>query len=310
MNFFLLIYCFFIIYLIYLRNFRENFRYIPQPKCSFKASGKTKRDCLKNCGENNKCNNLQCQDICNSCNDYKICNWLNVPTCNYEPKGSKVYDCVDECIGPRKIQWGGDACIYSECKRICEGCKDENNCGWIAKLKKEQRCKFTPWGPDKQACIDRCSSDDRDAWGGDICSVNNCTNICDSCTNKEYCKWNKKEEVQEPTPVIGLPPKQEIKLIPGNSKILIQWMPKHDSDNPNNGYLLYYYKSSMPISGVKIKQINEMNKTFCEYMLENLDNDNNYSVILIAYNKLGKGKFSEIVDATPRDNINLIYDEE
>ena len=51
--------------------------------------------------------------------------------CKYEPKGQKIYDCIDECIGPRKIQWGGDSCIYPECKRICESCKKEEDCAWL-----------------------------------------------------------------------------------------------------------------------------------------------------------------------------------
>ena len=35
------------------------------------------------------------------------------------------------------------------------------------------------------------------------------------------------EKVPQGEPIEGVPPKQEIKAIPGN-KVLIQWMPKHD----------------------------------------------------------------------------------
>ena len=178
----------------------------------------------------------------------------------------------------------------------------------VRKLKPKKKCEFIPWGPDKQACIDRCRSSDRDTWGGDACDVNTCTNICSSCTNQDYCEWKKKEPPTLEIGVKGLPPKQSIKLIPGNGEILIQWTPVHDINNPNDGYFLYYYKSSIPIHGVKVKKITDNNKTFSEYLLKNLDNNHNYSVVLIAYNKLGKGEQSNVVDAKPMDNIKLIYD--
>ena len=302
----LIIYCIIMIFLVYQKVNYEHY----QDKCKFKASGKKKKDCILKCSKENSCNPDSCFDICEKCDDHKKCEWLEPPSCKYVPKGNKVYDCVDECIGPRKIQWGGDACVYPECKRICESCNNEDDCKWLSKLKVVKKCKFTPWGPDKQACIDRCNSSDREQWGGDACDVNTCANICESCDKEEYCEWKKAQPPMLETPIIGLPPKQEIRVIPGNSTLLIQWTPKHSLDNPNISYLLYYFKSGNPMEGIKMKIINKTNCTFCEYLLDNLENDNTYSISLLAHNKLGKGPPSEIVEGKPMNNINLIYSEE
>lgn len=303
----LIIYCIVLIFLVYNKILHENFK----NECSFKPEGKQKKDCVVKCNKNNNCDTDACYDICERCDDHKKCEWLEPPTCKYEAKGNKVYDCIDECIGPRKIQWGGDACIYSECKRICESCNNENECKWLSKLKEEKKCKFSPWGPDKQACIDRCSSNDSTAWGGkEACDTNTCTNICESCDNKEYCEW-KKEMPPEGEPILeGVPPKQEIKAIPGSNKVLIQWMPKHSLEDPNKGYIIYYFKSSIPMEGIKLKKIENKNTTFCEYIVDKLENDVTYSFSLVSYNKVGKSLPSEIVEAKPMKNINLIYSEQ
>ena len=80
-------------------------------------------------------------------------------------------------------------------------------------LKSIKKCKFTPWGPDKQACIDRCNSSDREQWGGDACDVNTCANICESCDKEEYCRMEKGRTPNVRTSYIGLPPKQELRII-------------------------------------------------------------------------------------------------
>ena len=301
----MIIYCIIIIFLLYNKIKFESFT----NKCQFIAKGKIKDKCISECGKECKDNIDECLSICSSCKDYKKCEWLEPPTCKYEPSGNKPFDCIDECIGPRKIQWGGDACQYNECKRICESCKNENKCNWLSKLKVEKKCDFVPWGPNKQACIDRCSSSDKDTWGGDSCDNNSCSNICNSCDKEEYCEWLKSEPPFLEPKEMGIPPQQELRLIPGNSKILIQWNPKHNIDH-NLGYFIYYFKSSMPMEGIKVKKIIKNDCTFCEYLLENLENDNNYSITIIAYNKLGKGAHSKVMEAKPSQKINLIYSEQ
>lgn len=303
----LIIYCIILIYLVYVKlNNNEGF----EDKCKFTPEGKNKRECVSKCNKDKSCNPDLCFDICEQCKDYKKCNWVEPPSCKYSPKGNKVYDCVDECMGPKKIQWGDEACIYPTCKKICESCKNENDCKWLAKLKVVKKCNFTPWGPDKQACIDRCNSNDRDTWGGEACDVNTCTNICNSCDKKEYCEWLKQEPPSLGTPLPGAPPKQEPRGIPGNNSILIQWSPRHSSEDPNKGYLLYYYKSSNPLEGIKVKKIDKKECTYCEYLLDDLDNNDNYSIILIAFNKNGRSPPSEKIEAKPMYNINLIYSEQ
>lgn len=73
---------------------------------------------------------------------------------------------------------------------------------------------------------------------------------------------------------------------------------------------MYYYKSSNPLEGIKVKKIDKKECTYCEYLLDDLDNNDNYSIILIAFNKNGRSPPSEKIEAKPMYNINLIYSEQ
>ena len=300
-SFFLILYFLIVIFLIFYKSKTME----TLETCKFKANGSTKKDCILKCSKDGSCDTDSCYNICERCKDHKVCNWLLPPTCSFDPHGSNLHNCIDTCIGPRKIQWGDKACIYPECKRICEQCKDSEKCQWTKKPEIKKECKFIPWGPTKQACVDRCSSDDRDTWGGDICTTEKCENICSSCKKESFCKWMSKDSPYLTSNKLGTPPKQEFRVIPSNSKLIIQWSPNHSKDSKNIGYMISYFLSDMPQSGINIKYVEEKGCNFCQHTLNNLENFRNYSVGIIAVNKFGKSELSEVVESMPKSNINI-----
>ena len=273
--------------------------------CKFIPKGNTKKECVLNCTKTNSCDPDKCYNICEKCQDHKMCEWLVPPSCTFTPEGSNLHTCIDTCIGPRKIKWGDKACIYPECKRICNECKDTEKCAWTKKTEPVKECKFVPWGPTKQSCIDRCSSDDKETWGGDACTPEKCDNICKSCKKDSYCKWKAKESPFHISNKLGIPPKQEFRVIPSNSTLIVQWSPNHSKDAKNIGYMISYFLSDMPQSGIKVKYIDDTGCNFCQHTLNNLENYKNYSVGIIALNKFGKSGLSEVVESMPKSNINI-----
>ena len=193
------------------------------------------------------------------------------------------------------------------------------------------KCSFLPWGPDKEACINRCRNpQDRHLWGGDHCSLNKCEEICNNCNTKrcmwvsnyvgtddrcnaftskeacnfqDGCKYNGFELKCKSVPkkserlTAEHPPKQLISVIPVNNSLTVVWKSK-DKDLHNTGFLIRYFKTFKPFEGLKLKYVekNETDKYTID--LENLDQEE-YSISVSAINEKGIGDSSNIVRITP-----------
>lgn len=263
-------------------------------------------------------------------------------TCNYNPKGTTELVCRSDC---KESVATNDDCgktaaeKETTCNMICRNCNSPQ-CWWVKQDEKIKNtsnvCSFVPWGPDKQACEDRCMNlEDRDLWGGDKCDQDACKQICESCVDNDYCEWLdrdtsldflKPKETKNVDP--NKPLKQNIRVIPGNRKIIIQWVTNEledEDDNTNNiptgaddsknkkimGYVIQYYKTFTSLDGIFTKNISKdildkdlynKNNTF---MIDNLENGKNYSVSITAINQYGSGEQSNIVSATPSVDIKL-----
>lgn len=194
------------------------------------------------------------------------------------------------------------------------------------------QCSFLPWGPDKEACINRCRNpEDRHLWGGDHCSLNKCEEICNNCntkrcmwvpnyiytddrcnsfTNKNACNFQdgcrydafelKCKSIPKKSDRItpDHPPKQLISVVPVNNSLTVVWKSK-DKDLANTGFLIRYFKTFKPFEGLKLKYVekNETDKYTIE--LEDLDNEE-YSVSVSAINEKGIGDSSNIVRISPQ----------
>ena len=210
-----------IIFILYLVVNKENFI------CDFSPEGESLDKCV------NKCNISGCQNcktVCKNCTDNSKCKWLDDNMCTFSPNGTSIMTCVDECMSEKKVKWGGNNCSFDKCKSICGNCRDPKTCSWLNKPKDE--CKFIPWGDTNQACVDRCVSSDRTNWGGDECTNNKCKVICDSCTDKNICKWNRNKFTETNIVNSNIPPAQQIRGISGKYTINIDKYKKQNDNYP------------------------------------------------------------------------------
>ena len=165
------------------------------------------------------------------------------------------------------------------------------------------KCEFIPWGPSKRACMDRCRND-RKLWGGDACSKAVCYNLCETCTEVDKCGWlDRSEMLKDPNePVVEqaeLP--LVIRGIEADRGCIIQWFHKSDADS----YILKYYMSSRPTEGVKIFSIKDFNKGLNIKAIENLDNDVEYSFVIIPIKDRKRLSMSNILRMVPSPKLNL-----
>jgi hypothetical protein len=246
-------------------------------------------------------------------------------TCNYNPKGTTELSCRNDCI--ESIKSNNSCGSTSEeksnnCSLMCQNC-DSPQCLWVKNNVKNTniKCNFSPWGADIQACQDRCFNlDDRELWGGDKCTENACKKICENCNDRDYCKWlgkdtsldfleSNEDEVVDP----NIPKKQTIRAIPGNGKIIIQWVTNElqETENEIMGYIIQYYKTFTLIDGIITKNIledeldNNIKNKNNTYLIDNLENGKNYSISITAINEFGSGEQSDIVSVTPSADIKL-----
>ena len=167
-------------------------------------------------------------------------------------------------------------------------------------------CEFIPWGPSKRACIDRCRVD-RALWGGDACSSSSCYSICNSCVDKDKCKWlNSRDMLEEARQKLQDSPstmelKIDIRGIPSDKSAIINFI--HD-DSVDTTYLLKYFESARPGSGVNIFKIKEPKKGFNNIKIINLTNDVTYSFVIVPIILSKIQNMSDKVNVTPSGRIN------
>ena len=172
-----------------------------------------------------------------------------------------------------------------------------------------KNCLFVPRGHSVQSCIDRCHNrEDRKYWGGDSCTNKNCTNICIGCKDKDLCQWITSENVYKEVTVPNPPPKQEITVIEGNARALLLWSTIENNGQPNKAFLVKYFKTYKPFEGVKMASVvveDENAKNF-SYQLENLDNNEYYSVGVMAVNETDVGPISNVEQISPNETKKIM----
>ena len=139
----------------------------------------------------------------------------------------------------------------------------------------------------KQACVDRCMNpNDREDWGGDLCTNNSCEQICDTCQDKNRCRWLdiNKDEVPDISDIVIK--KNNI----GNP--VIYWTAPHC---PKDAPILYYiiviesdqYTDKVRLNTFKPPE-KEMSNEYEIFNLVPIDNKNTvYNISLFSINKNG-----------------------
>ena len=154
--------------------------------------------------------------------------------------------------------------------------------------KPDKKCYYSPMGQTKDSCVLRCLAG-KEAWGGDLCTEDKCTEICDKSTN--------------PTP----PPNRQvlddlIMVIPSNKKVKIYVNMDKINKEIINPLFVEYYLTNNKLDGVYYRPIQKV------IDINNLINNKEYSFTLVGENKQ-TGEYeplSHLVTATCSQNNKLL----
>lgn len=181
----------------------------------------------------------------------------------------------------------------------------------LVNLNETDTCYFIPWGFSRQGCINRCNSDDKIYWGGDACDKANCRKICDNCEDPNLCKWQKTETRQAPVIVEQMPPKCEIRVVPGDSEAIVFWENINNDSNKNTVFIIKWFKTYSIEDGVSIETIDIENpdKRNYRYTIKGLQNNETYSVAVFSANTHAVSEPSNIELVRPSVNDKIHYPE-
>ena len=221
------------------------------------------------------------------------------------------------------------------------------------KFKQVKSCQFKPWGFSLEGCINRCNSSDycgdnvvngcsndkKEIYGD--CNREECTQLCQSCTNPR-CMWLQKTKEFDYPKIYDLnkPKNQKIIGYEDDSKInIFFYLKKHKDENKKiKGLFLQYYKLNKPHEGIFTDNINlnnlKSNPDFesgvgissilskeskindtdddilltkpYKHVLDNLINGEKYVIVLYAVNAEGISEPSNEIILTPLEQPNIV----
>ena len=197
----------------------------------------------------------------------KIC------TFKYNKEGIKT-ECLTECEK--------DGCNAVDCDDIC---KDHKICNFDSS-KNVSRHAID--------CMTKCIHPDNS------CDINYCKKQCWNCGPECYWIKNNKfsEEYDDKT---GKPYPAKISLHSTSydgTKAKIVWEPPNEGKNnlPIDGYFLIAYKTKKKSEGLKIDKIDSgICEKYCNYVVSNLIPEEDYSLVVRAYNAMGIGRASNLL---------------
>ena len=168
------------------------------------------------------------------------------------------------------------------------------------------KCSFIPRGQTLLACKDRCQNRfDSHMWGGDKCTLLKCSEICDNCKDSNTCVWLRDEIKQD-----NLPEKPIVRGFSMNNKIKLVW------GNPPTTNLITTYAvfindlNKIYNNSTKINYYHKPNCMMCDYIVNNLKNDNLYEIYIKAQNKFGFSEKSNKIIISPKKQVNTELNKE
>ena len=175
-------------------------------------------------------------------------------------------------------------------------------------------CKFMPWGPTLDSCVENCMSNKRiGLWDidGKQCNETICRQKCGLCTNEVSCQWisswskEEKEKMlqikEEETTLSKLVPRElnitgisfpdtEFSTVYNErSNIKINWENYGDAKT----FMAHYYNMKRSDNMIRVDTIDNSDST--ELTIKNLDKNTEYSVIMYSVNDYGVSKASNII---------------
>ena len=221
------------------------------------------------------------------------------PKCEYITMGKTKPECILNCIKTTP-------CSPMKCKQFCDDCNDEEMCKWLKPKYVYPKCDFIPYGSTKLSCINKCITNEK-------CDYVSCQETCNSCTDRNTCSWvepppkPKEKMPMEPPPLYdpkGRPLAPKIFITPYNGKVKVEWAQPYQGNAPIEAYISFIFKTFNKGEGVRINMVPFPKCEECVHVIDELDEEETYSVGIRAYNKFGVGKMSNIKTFTPVFKLN------
>ena len=204
----------------------------------------------------------------------------------------------------KMCEFRGRNSIKSECENQCKN----DNC---SKEDCDDECKDLPicnfdsgTNVSRHAidCMTKCINPENE------CDINYCKKQCWECgSNCYWIKNNTFSDEHDDGSGKPFPPKISLQRTSyDGTKVKIRWEPPNPGNSPINGYFSLVYKTYKQNEGLKIDKITSgLCSKYCEYVISNLIPEEDYSLVVKAYNNSGVGKSSnELKFKTKRKNIN------
>tara|TARA_B100000575_G_C23105830_1_gene638292 strand:- start:252 stop:944 length:693 start_codon:yes stop_codon:yes gene_type:complete len=162
----------------------------------------------------------------------------------------------------------------------------------ISQNNTQKTCNYYPKGRDELNCIEICMKNHKD------CDFITCKETCLNCDDNSKCSWVLKEAPIEETDSEFI---QEIFLKSKvyDKKIHLKWSP------PNNEiidyYVSYIYKTYKKDEGVTINMLSSKKCTNCSHIIDNLDEDEVYTVGVKAYKNNNLNSMSNLITFKPKE---------
>jgi len=158
------------------------------------------------------------------------------------------------------------------------------------------KCNFIPKGLTLKDCLTSCS-------GNKKCDYDYCQNVCKNCIDYENCKWIErpiiKDIITKKVQKHDVPYAPEIRAIPMDKKISLEWAKPYDGGTPITDYLIMIHDSFNPEVGVKLSLSSDSECEQCNHIVSGLKNGVYYDVSVRAINNIGLGKISNQETISP-----------
>jgi hypothetical protein len=181
----------------------------------------------------------------------------------------------DKCLFNNKQYVLKSKCINDCNKENCTDC--DKKCSNIL-------CDFNPIGTKNfDDCIIKCNINCN---VGDSKTINTmCKKMCNSC-NYFPCKEEPKNDIIVPKSTQLI-----VNYISSNGKkVIIKWKSINDIKHPIQGYLLFISKTLTKNDYLNIKKItNLFCSDYCEFLIEDLDPNETYTIFIKGFNTNGIG---------------------
>ena len=159
-------------------------------------------------------------------------------------------------------------------------------------LKKNEICRFNPHDingqlTSKTHCLEVCQDESSE------CDYLSCKNICNNCLDPDKCLYLEKKSIKMPKP-------PNIKALPFDKKIVVQWLNKNLSYNDSiTNFIILIRDKFNPIDGVKIINVENFDKTNMDYTINGLKNQVIYEISIKSVDNNGISEESNKENVAP-----------